>query len=180
MEHLKKDFDAPSSKYQPRTKESLKWKYHIEKAKKIEDPLERHKTLKKYVKLQRATPSVKLGAHTRKLMYVRYADDWIVAVNGSYHDAAGILDKIRTFCETHLGLTVSEEKTKITNTYTDKVLFLGTHIRHAKHRLIRRGVGGHPKRVRRGLLLTAPLDRIRKKLREAGFLKGASPQARLN
>jgi len=78
--------------------------------------------------------------------------------------------KIKIFCEKELGLTVSEEKTKITNTYKDHAFFLGTRIRHSKiySYSLRRGI---LQRNRRGLLLTAPMDKIMKKFRESGFLK---------
>jgi hypothetical protein len=178
MEKLKAEFDAPTKGYHPRTKESLKWKYHIEKAKRIEDLEERKRTLKKYVVLQRLTPSKKVGPHSKRLMYIRYADNWVVAINGSYTEVEVILERIRTFCNTSMRLPLSDEKTRITNSYIDKILFLGTYIRHAKYYIYGRGIGGMTKRIRRGLLLTAPLDRVKRKLTNAGFLKDNRPKTR--
>ena len=103
-------------------------------------------------------------------MYVRYADDWIVAVNGSLKEAQEILSKIRRFCKEELSLTVSEEKTKITNSYKNKALFLGTNIRHALKYSFYKTKEGIRKRVVRGLIFSAPMDRIKKKFTEAGYL----------
>lgn len=50
-----------------------------------------------------------VGKHSRKIMYVRYAEDWIIAVNRTYQETLNILKK--DFCLS-LGLTISEEKPK--------------------------------------------------------------------
>lgn len=77
VEQLKTAFDSPSTGYRPRTKESNKLKYLIQKAKAIEDPKTRSKEVRKYAPLQRNVDNKTIGrgAHSRKLMYVRYADD---------------------------------------------------------------------------------------------------------
>lgn len=103
-------------------------------------------------------------------MYIRYADNWIVAINGSYNQTVKILNNIKEFCDKELGLTVSEENTKITNAYKDHILFLETHIRHTKtYTYYSRK--GFLQRNRIGLMLTAPMNRIRKKFKDAGFTK---------
>jgi len=64
-------------------------------------------------------------------MYIRYAEEWIIAVNGSYSETKNILVKV-TILLKELGLTVSPTKTKITNTYKENAMFLGTNISHSK------------------------------------------------
>lgn len=92
-----------------------------------------------------------------------------------------LLNKIKDYCAV-LGLKVSDEKTKITNSYKDKVLFLGTHIRHVMvqtysvHRKIKKGV---LQRNRKALLLTAPMARIKDKLTKAGFITNNRAQTRV-
>lgn len=181
IETLKGEFEASARKnYHPRTSESLRVKYHIERAKLIECPSDRKRTLRKLITLQRNTPSKKNGEHSRRLMYCRYADDWIIAINGSFTETKNILDKVRTFCSENLGLILSEDKTKITNSYLTKILFLGVDIRHAKHYIYGRGSLGIIKRIRKGLLLTAPISRIKNKLTKAGFIIDNKTHPRIN
>lgn len=132
-------------------------------------------TLRKLaIKLRMTTKTIK-NASTRKIMYIRYADDWIIAVNGSFTEANIILDKVRNFCANELGLVVSEEKTKITNSYTDKISFLGVNIQHSK--VTTYSVHGKLRQRNSGfLVLSAPMSKIKSKLAKAGFLwnhKGA-------
>lgn len=94
--------------------------------------------------------------------------------------AEDILGKVKKFCSEELGLKVSEEKTKITNSYKDKILFLGTHIRHAKIYVYGKGSGGVKKRITKRLLLTVPMNRIKAKLTAAGFLKHGLAQTRIS
>nr|QWK44967.1 hypothetical protein [Protohalopteris sp.] len=64
-----------------------------------------------------------------KIRYVRYADDWIIALNSSYEVAQQIRLKVRDFLKLQLDFDLCEEKTKITHLPSDKVKFLGTYIR---------------------------------------------------
>lgn len=63
-----------------------------------------------------------------RIKYVRYADDFIIAVRGSLELAKKIKNLVINFLKGTLHLKISEEKTKITNTYSNKVLFLGMYI----------------------------------------------------
>ena len=53
----------------------------------------------------------------RRLRYVRYADDFLLGFAGPYHEAVEIKHKLGVF-SSRLGLTLSEEKTLITNATT--------------------------------------------------------------
>ena len=61
------------------------------------------------------------------LKYVRYADDFIIAVNGSKGDSEIVKAKLKTFLAENLKMELSEEKTYITHSSLP-VLFLGYHI----------------------------------------------------
>ena len=63
----------------------------------------------------------------RKIVYVRYADDWLVGVYGSKQDCIEIKEKIRKFLEEELKLELSVDKTLITHS-SEKVRFLGYDI----------------------------------------------------
>jgi hypothetical protein len=59
--------------------------------------------------------------------YVRYADDFIIGVEGSYEMAVEILNKVKSFLET-LKLALNETKTKITKFNSKPIEFLGYKI----------------------------------------------------
>jgi RNA-directed DNA polymerase len=56
--------------------------------------------------------------------YLRYADDFVVAWNGSEEGANGLKTRLSDFLRDHLGLELSAEKTRITHT-TEGYDFLG-------------------------------------------------------
>ena len=57
----------------------------------------------------------------------RYADDFIVLCNGTKESAVEMRNNLRTFLKENLGLTLSEEKTRITHVQ-DGFEFLGFHL----------------------------------------------------
>lgn len=66
-------------------------------------------------------------------------------------------------------LNLSQEKTLITRPTQDKALFLGTEISISNHSYFNRGARGQRIKSVSQLIMTAPLDRIYKKLESAGF-----------
>lgn len=110
----------------------------------------------------------------RRLYYVRYADDWIVGIRGSLEETKNILSQIDLKLN-EMGLTLSKEKTKITNINKDKVLFLGTSISRSHHRRYTMMHVGTSRRLGLGIRLEAPLDRVRQKLTSAGFIRNGKP-----
>lgn len=68
-------------------------------------------------------------SHTdKKLKYVRYADDFLIAVNGTKEEAMDFKKRIKQFLEDTLHLELSEEKTLITHS-SEYARFLGYDIR---------------------------------------------------
>jgi group II intron reverse transcriptase/maturase len=65
----------------------------------------------------------------RRLRYVRYADDFLLGFAGPMTEAKEIKDRIATFLEIELKLTLSAEKTLITHAQTSRARFLGYEIR---------------------------------------------------
>jgi group II intron reverse transcriptase/maturase len=129
-----------------------------------------------YHKIMLTLPSKDpMDPNFKKLLYVRYADDWIIGVRGSLDDARQILDRVSGFLNSELGLSLNADKTLITNAKEGKALFLGTTIGRAHHRTFSLGKSGYIKRNSLEIRLEAPLDRINRKLTEAGFLKGKIP-----
>ena len=60
-----------------------------------------------------------------RIVYARYADDWVLFTNGSFKLASILKEKINDFLRSELSLELSPDKTKITNIGTDRVKFLG-------------------------------------------------------
>jgi group II intron reverse transcriptase/maturase len=107
----------------------------------------------------------------KKISYVRYADDWIVGIKGSYEETKQIYSKIENFLKT-INLTLSVTKTKITNISKSEVLFLGTKIYRAKHtKYVRIQQSSSIRRNSRRLRLDAPIIKILSKLHNADFMK---------
>ena len=69
-----------------------------------------------------------------RIKYIRYADTIIVGVRGSLELAKKIKTLIANFLKGTLHLILNNETTKITNTYSDRVQFLGMFIynKHAR------------------------------------------------
>lgn len=64
----------------------------------------------------------------KRLQYIRYADDFVVAVIGTKEDAKEIRDKIARFLDNTLKLELSMEKTLITHTKSKRMSFLGYEV----------------------------------------------------
>jgi group II intron reverse transcriptase/maturase len=120
-------------------------------------------------KIQRTIP--RLINRSKKIVYLRYADDWLCGVFGSKQDCEKIKAEIGKFLKEELKLTLSEEKTLITHS-DQKVRFLGYDIKVSRCQECRRDKSG---RIRRSLykhvLLAVPLqDKIMEFLKKKGAI----------
>lgn len=107
----------------------------------------------------------------KRLRYVRYADDWLVGVRGSFAETQEILNQIIEFTK-KIGLTMNIEKTHVTSLNLGKVTFLGTIIFRSRHRKYSKRGSSFRQRLGQYLRLTASLERIKAKLRQANFMWG--------
>lgn len=84
------------------------------------------------------------------------------------------MNKIRVFLKDVLSLELSEEKTKITNAKSEHAEFLSVRIKKSNHETyaVRRGVVS---RNVKNMRLTAPIDKVTKKLTKNGFMAGDRP-----
>lgn len=64
----------------------------------------------------------------RRLWYVRYADDWLLGYSGPREEAEAIKAQLNEFLRETLRLTLSDEKTLITNARTQSARFLGYEV----------------------------------------------------
>jgi group II intron reverse transcriptase/maturase len=86
----------------------------------------RVKKLKNAQKLP--SPKYRFNDFTRKIAYVRYADDFVIFVWGSRKDCQEITEKTRVFLKGDLALNLSQTKTKVTHLKSQKAQFLGFEI----------------------------------------------------
>ena len=108
------------------------------------------------------------------LKYCRYADDFVIGVNGSRKDAEFIKEKVKEFLKTKLKIQLSEEKTKITsfsNTFTFLGYRFGRAMIFAHVKSNRNNQTSYKKRTK-VIYTRADLQRVVKRLRERGFCDG--------
>lgn len=116
----------------------------------------------------------------KRLFYVRYVDDWVLLVAGSFEDAKVIRNKVSEKLK-KLGLTLNLEKTQITSLRKGKCRFLGIdfHIRknteehHKPTRLVKKNTTIRQRFAPR-IILLAPIEELLVKLKEKGFAKRSS------
>lgn len=133
--------------------------------------------MKRITKLRREVPSkVRIG---NRIYYVRYADDWVVGIVGSFDLASKIKDNIMEFLTDKLKLTLSQEKTKITHMGSDRAKFLGFKFwvrRTATAKITKRYNYKAKKRIDSRInqvrvWFSAPMTEIMEKLEKQGFVK---------
>lgn len=106
----------------------------------------------------------------KRMVYCRYADDFLVGVIGSRDDAVQVKEAFRSFLNDTLHLEMSENKTKITHG-KEKARFLGYDITTSKRPGLLYDIKGRQRRVCTGTVkLYAPRDKWQSKLMEYGAL----------
>lgn len=110
-----------------------------------------------------------------RLNYVRYADDFLVLIDGNKELAINIKNRISLFLKEDLKLELSEEKTLITHIKTERVRFLGYEIQKLQdNEVITKCINGQRKRsINGGLSLLVPRDIIQTKMQK--FTQNGKP-----
>lgn len=133
MEKLKKEFDNGNPKQQQRNPQYRNLEYRLSKVRKQMDKCEdddKEGLLSEYKQLRKemmTTPHISDHNGYKSLKYVRYADDFLIGVNGSKKDCKQIKEQIHDFMQKELKLELSIDKTLITNS-SDYAKFLGYEI----------------------------------------------------
>jgi hypothetical protein len=87
---------------------------------------ERLKLIDKYKNLRKELLKTPYTSQTgKKIVYQRYADDFLVGINGNRKDCLQIKSYLSEFISTVLKMKLSEEKTLITHS-SQPARFLGT------------------------------------------------------
>ncbi len=137
--------------------------------KKASDPRLRRDLL---LKLRTLNSNDKLDPNFKRLDYVRYADDFVILVTGSVHEATHIKNNVKEFLKSCCGLELNSEKTVITNIADNKWSFLGAEIFKLRKSpsFLRIGRVGKAVGTSR-LLIKAPIEKLLDKLVKAGFIR---------
>jgi hypothetical protein len=119
------------------------------------------KELREKERQQRITPYYAKGdRHPSKVGYARYADDFVIMVQGKKGEAQAIKDEVGKKLQ-EMGLALSEEKTKLTH-WRYKVNFLGYQL-HGKP--TRKGTSIRP-------ILSIPREKVQKIKEALGVVSG--------
>lgn len=92
-------------------------------------------TIKGNTEIKRKLPYLDSARLTLKMTYVRYADDWVLLVRGTKEMAERAKDLTAKFLQHRLSLTLSMDKTKITDLYNNKATFLGYELFYQRNKL---------------------------------------------
>ena len=136
---------------------------------------ERKMVLAEYKSKRQKLMTIPCTAQTdKKLKYVRYADDFLIAVKGNREDCQWIKSKLAEFIGDTLKMELSEDKTLITHS-SKCARFLGYDVRVRRSGKIKRGGPGHVKMrtLNGGVELLVPLN---DKIRQFVFTKGVAMQ----
>ena len=112
----------------------------------------------------------------KRMMYVRYADDFVILITGSRNDAELAKTRIKEALAQLCGAELNQEKTEITN-IRKGFMFLGTYIRKLTRNpefIKEDGRKGISRVAQPRLLLNAPLRKILSHLHKAGMVKRKS------
>lgn len=174
---LKKDFDKPAEQH-------LTYQYGVlqRKMKKLKaqankvEGQERENLIREYRQTRKELLKTPCKSQTDKVIkYIRYADDFLIGVNGTKEDAEWVKQQLAIFISTTLKMELSQEKTLVThsNTYAR---FLGYDVCVRRdNKIVKPGGASHT--TRRSLNnmteLSIPFD---EKIRKYLFAKGIVEQ----
>jgi hypothetical protein len=116
-----------------------------------------------------------------RIYYIRYADDFLIGINGGEIIAKTLKLKIEEFLKNELQLSLNVSKTKITSAITSRAHFLGAYIRALTSRtndqpnrndsFTRTGRKVRARVPQGYIRCFAPIEKIVQKLQEQGICK---------
>lgn len=104
---------------------------------------ERTGLIEKYKSLKQELLKTPCKVQTdKKIKYIRYADDFLIGVNGSKEDCVWIKAQLSEFISNQLKMELSDEKTLITHS-SESCGFLGFNVRVRRNSQVKRGSKGN-------------------------------------
>ncbi len=143
-----------------------------------EDEARRRTLIKEYKRLKIESRDISSGRRNDtnfiRVKYCRYADDWVIGINGPLNLAEEIKCECAEYLKKSLELKLSWEKTHIKAAKTESSKFLGINIRigDLNQKVIRVTEKGHTHQKRTTgwqPKMTAPVEEIIKKLHKKGI-----------
>jgi group II intron reverse transcriptase/maturase len=144
---VKSEYDIPPERVYTPEYSKLQWKLvklktRIDKS----EYDERANLLNEYERLHALMLKTPSKSQTdKKIKYIRYADDFLIGVNGSKEDCAEIKQRLSDFISSVLKMELSVEKTLITHS-NQKARFLGYDVRVRRNSQIKSDKNGIKKR----------------------------------
>lgn len=178
---IKKEFDvATKARYTPEYTKLVGLRQRLHNKIKNSNGIEREKLIEEY---KTATAQMlKLPAKQcddKKIKYVRYADDFLIAVNGNRQDCEKIKQELTEFINTTLKMELSQEKTLITHSNTP-ARFLGYDVRVRRDQQIKPKGKFKTRSMNNKVELSIPFkDKIGKFLFSNGIVKQRSENGKL-
>lgn len=178
---IKKEFDvATKARYTPEYTKLVGLRKRLHNKIKNSNGIEREKLIEEY---KSATAQMlKLPAKQcddKKIKYVRYADDFLIAVNGNRQDCEKIKQELTEFISTTLKMELSQEKTLITHSNTP-ARFLGYTVRVRRDQQIKPKGKFKTRSMNNKVELNIPFkDKIEKFLFLNGIVNQRSDNGRL-
>ena len=173
---IKENFDKPRSAkvteaYHEKSKEVKRLSSKIRRRKDESHRAELLSTLKKCKQDLRKIPYT--PQDNKRLVYIRYADDWLIGICGNKTDCEEIKEEIGTYLKETLKLELSEEKTLITHS-SERTRFLGYDISVRRSQVVKGCKNGRKVRtLNHTVELLIPLE---EKIDKFLFEKGAVMQ----
>lgn len=135
---------------------------------------ERKRVILQLEKERSKIPSTIRGQGYR-IYYVRYADDFLIGINGTRTQAKNLKKEIKEFLREELKLILSTEKTKVTSAITNRASFLGAEIRALTSRTndqksyTKDGRLVRARTTQGNIIVLAPIEKIVRRLADQGM-----------
>lgn len=143
-----------------------------------EEEKERMKTILSLEK-ERSKMVSKIPTKGYRIYYVRYADDFLIGINGTRTQAVKLRKEIQKFLQEKLELQLNMDKTKITSAINGRAKFLGAELKahisktadqmRRKNSQTKTGRSIRARMPQGRIIALAPIETITKKLAEQGI-----------
>jgi group II intron reverse transcriptase/maturase len=130
VQEIKEKFDKSNTRkataeYRELENAQKRLRYRIKKTK---NDIERKMMIQEFKRLGKVMRTIPyVPNENKRLIYVRYADDWLIGISGTREEASVIKELIKEYLDEELNLILSDEKTHITHS-SKKIRFLGYDI----------------------------------------------------
>jgi hypothetical protein len=109
-----------------------------------------------------------------RLLYIRYADDFVILITGTKNEAKKIRAEVASLLDQKCGLELNISKTAITHTTSEWINFLGAigkNIPRLDRPFVKIGNSAVYRRAHTRMMIFAPIEKILLKLKERGIAK---------